>query len=43
MNSDEYNERLREIEESLKVIQKEWITAYETIIRLIHDTDTEKE
>lgn len=40
---NEVNERLREVEENLKVIQKQWIEAYEKVLRLINDTNTEKE
>lgn len=40
---NEIDERLKEVEENLKVIRKEWIEAYEKVLRLINDTDTEKE
>lgn len=43
MNNIEINERLREVEKNLKVIQKQWIEAYEEMLRLIQETNIEKE
>lgn len=43
MEINRLNERLKEVEESLKIIQKKWIDAYEEILRLIDETRTEKE